>query len=494
MRHQFRNIWISIEVQTRNDLRALVGVGAELRELGFVVSFHSGKIGHIPVRNWMAEYRPDVLVLRGMSWGFRYMSYFDANTGGEYRPLIIIIPAEFTYSVFSPEIRKELHRKPTNREVGSSIDLVLCIHQEEKQFITDTWSSISDSTVIPVGLPAFDRFAHQQPSKEDSKRIIGIPEADIARNIVLIASRSATADYENEERHLNMLRRAKEFMGTPPEYVKQVIQFHVLLSICFISATKELAKNCPDTIFCFKPHPAENENRYQEAFAGIENIRIIKSSGVSMTDLILIADLLIGYRCGSFLEASIANVPIVNFKPELVDDTGNKFELAYKAHPQSFDNLARWTVNHPRQLVDLCSKYVSLDESGFKEYRTVISSGGLKLENMIGLLDGKSSQRAAGEIAKLLDQSSRCRDNQSNIRNKDRLFLAKATNRAYLTGYFQPYRIRTNAFSSIRHIILILLKRLKKNVRKVFYFKSSDSTNPINVEDEMQAYLNNRRM
>ena len=490
MKDRFKGIWVAIETQTLNDFSRLRGVGGELQALGFQVSFHPGRIGNMSVREWMLEYRPDVLVLRGAIWGERYFGYFKVNGGQDYQPLIVVIPSEFTYSLLPADIHDQLF-DPPKAKVGEFVDLVLCIHEKEKKWVTSTWPTIKETSVIPIGLPAFDRFYQKHLSKIDARKEFGIRECELKKYIVLVGSRSANSDFQigSEGPEIQrVLKRANYFFGCRPEHKKQVIEFHSKLSLCFISATKRLAKSCPEVIICFKPHPAEKQEKYDIAFSGIENIRVIKSNAFSMTDLIWIADLFVGYRCGSFLEARLAEVPIVHFMPEIVSTSGAKYELAEAGHFSAFDNVARWTVRNERELVDLCGKYFADGELAINTYCTELTAEGLRLEEMTGALDGESSERAAKEIAKLVRGSDCLMGNQSKERIKDRAFVAKATNRAYLDGYFQPFRITKHPYSTLRYLIRGQLKRLVGFGRQSLGARSQDSTIRVDIKKEMVSY------
>jgi surface carbohydrate biosynthesis protein len=430
-------VWISFEAQRALDVGSLVGVAAELNALGFVVSFHSGQMGELQMRQWLAQYQPDVLVLRGVPWGHRLRTFFDQAGHEDYRPLIVVIPAEYTYSVFPTPVREKAYTNPEFSRAGDFVDLVLSIHDKERNFILKNWDTIGNSCVKSIGLPTFDRFVRQGPNTNKAPKIPGIPEKALRNFTVLIASRSATSSYGTKQHSERMMVRAATYYGTRKDYTEQQIAFHVELSQHHIDTTRDLARNFPNISFLFKPHPVERLDHYCQALKGIKNVVVIDSSRVALRDVIKSVDLLIGYRCGSFLESFLSGVPSVNHLPKLSQKVA-QLEGPALLHPRAFDNLPRWTVSKPHEVIDLVKK-VSSGQAA-EEYLTTHSDEGLSVGEIVGELDGQSSMRAAKRIANLLEQSSRQIRTRFTRTDQQKQHLARAANRALIKGQFQPHR------------------------------------------------------
>ena len=82
-----------------------------------------------------------------------------------------------------------------------------------------------------------------------------------------------------------------------------------------IHLTHHLAVLFPKLNFIYRPHPSEDHNYYELAFAAVENI-YVKHDGPVMP-WILASKLLLHDGCTTAIEASLAEKPVINYKPIL---------------------------------------------------------------------------------------------------------------------------------------------------------------------------------
>lgn len=80
-----------------------------------------------------------------------------------------------------------------------------------------------------------------------------------------------------------------------------------------VELTHQLAVRYPNKTFIYRPHPSENHDYYKAVFAGVSNIQVNHEGAVG--SWILGAEAVIHDGCTTAIEASLADVPVINFKP-----------------------------------------------------------------------------------------------------------------------------------------------------------------------------------
>jgi len=84
-----------------------------------------------------------------------------------------------------------------------------------------------------------------------------------------------------------------------------------------IHLTHHLAVLFPKLNFIYRPHPSEDHNYYELVFSGVKNIHV-KHDG-PVLPWILASKLLLHDGCTTAIEASLAEKPVINYKPILDD-------------------------------------------------------------------------------------------------------------------------------------------------------------------------------
>lgn len=83
--------------------------------------------------------------------------------------------------------------------------------------------------------------------------------------------------------------------------------------LSIVQLTHKLAAEYPEKNIVFRPHPSENQHFYETIFSGVSNIQVKHDGSVSAW--ILASEAVIHDGCTTALEASIAEKPVINFKP-----------------------------------------------------------------------------------------------------------------------------------------------------------------------------------
>jgi len=94
----------------------------------------------------------------------------------------------------------------------------------------------------------------------------------------------------------------------------------------FVPAIAKLAQDFPEINFLVRPHPAERESFYREAFSHFSNVFVSKSGDVR--PLIRAAKAVIHSECTTGIEAEISRKPNINFRPTLGMDEFKQFKVA----------------------------------------------------------------------------------------------------------------------------------------------------------------------
>ncbi|WP_209332844.1 surface carbohydrate biosynthesis protein [Lunatimonas salinarum] len=90
-------------------------------------------------------------------------------------------------------------------------------------------------------------------------------------------------------------------------------QYFTSQMVAMVELTHILAVKFPDLNFIYRPHPSENHQYYKTVFNGVSNI-IVNHEG-PVNPWILGAKALIHDGCTTAIEATIAEIPVINYKP-----------------------------------------------------------------------------------------------------------------------------------------------------------------------------------
>jgi surface carbohydrate biosynthesis protein len=94
----------------------------------------------------------------------------------------------------------------------------------------------------------------------------------------------------------------------------------------FVPAIARLGLDFPDLNFVLRPHPAEKESFYKDAFGHFDNIFIDKSGDVR--PFIRASKALVHSECTTGLEAELSHKPNINFRPCADHPVSRDFEVA----------------------------------------------------------------------------------------------------------------------------------------------------------------------
>lgn len=94
----------------------------------------------------------------------------------------------------------------------------------------------------------------------------------------------------------------------------------------FVPAVAKLALDFPDLNIVLRPHPAEKESFYKEAFSHFQNVFIDKSGDVR--PFIRACKVMVHSECTTGLEAELSRKPNINFRPCMNHPLSRDYEVA----------------------------------------------------------------------------------------------------------------------------------------------------------------------
>lgn len=160
-----------------------------------------------------------------------------------------------------------------------------------------------------VGHPRFDLYRPQfksfyQEEVGDIQRKFG--------NYILINGNYAWA---NHGRGLQNTFPDPRNSADIEERLKRVHYYKYFTSqmVAMVELTHVLAAKFPNLIFIYRPHPSEDHHYYKTVFNEVANI-IVNHEG-PVNSWILGAKALIHDGCTTAIEATIAGIPVINYKP-----------------------------------------------------------------------------------------------------------------------------------------------------------------------------------
>jgi surface carbohydrate biosynthesis protein len=474
--------WVSIEAQTMRSLSSFIEVAAQLRKRGFIVSFHSGNMGEWKMRPWLAKTQPDVLIVRGIPWGRRYRQYFDKNTNPKYRPTIIVIPAEHFYWTLA-----HIHSgQPKDSSVIEDLDLALVASENEAELVRSVWCKTVSREIIVTGYPGYDSLIRGVGRIQQSKALPTLVECPRQQSVVLIASRAAVSDIDSwdSRNRARWENRFETWFGVDKKYAIGLGAFHKALSKRYSEAISELASKHRNVKFLFKPHPSEQREKYPKRFAGSPNIEVVKE-GAELEQLLQESDLLIGYKCGTFVEATLLGVPIINFVPAVCTKGDPVLEAGERYHPEAFNELADYhaedlpSVSKAIEIV-LAKSRLRAGHSGRIEARKQEI-----IARFIGFSDGEASARIGAAISNYMGKTLKNGSNfETSVKRKKR--LARRANWAFKTKHFSPYVFSENPLLMVKYEI----RRVLKNVGgRLGIHRELSGLPPVDIEKQIRACI-----
>jgi surface carbohydrate biosynthesis protein len=157
----------------------------------------------------------------------------------------------------------------------------------------------------------------------------------------------------------------------------------------FIEITKKLSKLYLNVNFILRPHPFENENIYKQNLHSYQNVVVSKEGPV--INQIAISKCILHRNCSTAIESQLLNIPSISLKwvnvfeeqplPESVSISSDNFENLLKYIDQT---LSGNNIN----TIDIKNNLKTIEDNWFTKF------------------DGKSSNRVADKILKILQQKS----------------------------------------------------------------------------------------
>ena len=150
----------------------------------------------------------------------------------------------------------------------------------------------------------------------------------------------------NEELRTNLLLRSN-LMDTYSSSMKQMMSI--------IHMTYHLAIKFPNLNFIYRPHPSENHEYYKIIFKGIKNIFVIHEGPV--LPWILASKFLIHDGCTTAIEAYLAKIPVINYKPYLDSNYDMWLPNQIGIRIKKIDNLISFIKSKNKKKSKLATRY-----------------------------------------------------------------------------------------------------------------------------------------
>ena len=167
------------------------------------------------------------------------------------------------------------------------------------------------SKKVPIDITGHPRFDLYKQKWKDLHKLKIKNLKKTYNNFILISGNYSTANsglgtkfvFNNDQ--LNKKSERTNLINTYSSSMKQLMSM--------IHLTGNLAVKFPNLNFIYRPHPSENHEFYKIIFKGLKNV-LVKHDG-PVLPWILASRFLIHDGCTTAIEAYLANIPVINYKP-----------------------------------------------------------------------------------------------------------------------------------------------------------------------------------
>jgi surface carbohydrate biosynthesis protein len=246
-------------------------------------------------------------------------------------------------------IGKNIFRKKSSEENGSRYHRlksrgfdIIYLHEEGGVFAGDRnqWKNTLESQYNPAIFDDKDRLCvwgeyqrdfDQARSKKVPIHVVGHPRFDLykpkLRSFYQKEVESIQRKYGNYiliNGNYSWANHGRGLQNTFPESIKSediegrlkrvhYYRYFTSQMVAMVELTHVLAAKFPDLNFIYRPHPSEDHQYYKTVFNGVANILVNHDGPVN--PWILGAKALIHDGCTTAVEATIAEIPVINYKP-----------------------------------------------------------------------------------------------------------------------------------------------------------------------------------
>lgn len=225
--------------------------------------------------------------------------------------------------------------------------------------------------IYVTGNPRFDLL---QPSLRDiyQDRAVSLNQ-QYGKYILLNGNFSFANPYSP-----HIIAKSEENYGSTPRenrtYNHRI--FHL-----FLDAIYHLQNEFPETNLIIRPHPSEDNNTYEEAFKGYENIHVEDSGDVR--NWIAGANVTLHHDCTTGIESALMGIPVISYRP--IQNEKYESDLPQVVSEQAF-TLDELTAYVAQYLIDGHSYEMDADQTAYlKQYFHNIDESAA--ENICGVID-----------------------------------------------------------------------------------------------------------
>jgi|GEM_PF-1635420 len=213
----------------------------------------------------------------------------------------------------------------------------------------------SENRLYVTGFPRFDLYNKKYSSIDDAQ-VASIKKQH--GNFVLICGRFAAANGVTDdptalsERIFNIHIESGSYGDDKKIILDSMFESWSKVAYefsFFIPGIAKLAMSFPDLKFVVRPHPAEKQSFYNEAFSHFSNVTVSKSGDVR--SFIRASDLVIHSECTTSIEAELCEKPNINFRPAagmpefMPYEVSGVNEVVVKTHNELIDGVRRFLEN-----------------------------------------------------------------------------------------------------------------------------------------------------
>lgn len=165
--------------------------------------------------------------------------------------------------------------------------------------------------IVPTGHPRFDLYKPKWSTFFSPEKIKLVNEL---KDYVLISGNYGTSNHGIGLSYV--FSDAGNYNVNDPSARLRKVGFYSYTArqmISIVELVHKLAVRFPELNFVFRAHPSENEEYYKTIFRGVQNIKVRRDGPIG--GWIQGAKALIHDGCSTAIEAWLAEVPVINFKP-----------------------------------------------------------------------------------------------------------------------------------------------------------------------------------
>ena len=229
--------------------------------------------------------------------------------------------------------------------VSDTVDMIFTWGKMHRNLIYRAMPEYAGS-VIDAGNPRMDILG------SDLRRIFDPKVREIKEKhgeFILVNTRYGFANnVDGGEEYKKRILRGE--FGEKIDYLLKYFDFEAALWNEFLQMTVALSRRYPDRKIILRPHPSESIEKWQEALAGLSNVKVVREGNVH--PWILASDLMIHNGCSTAIEALLLDIPCVSYRPVLSEECDIVIPNSVSYNVYDMDSLYGFIENTSYYITD----------------------------------------------------------------------------------------------------------------------------------------------